>query len=91
MPSTVIRQFSYAPQERRLTVTFVTGRVYEYFDVSSAVAEDFRAAFSKGAFFNRNVRDRYRCREVPADEPGLFLRPEARASTIEGRQGGDDG
>jgi hypothetical protein len=35
-----------------------------------AVAQ-FRAAFSKGNHFNRNIRDRYACRElarVDADE-----------------------
>ena len=66
MPSTVIRRFHYQPERRELEVTFVTGRRYLYLDVPSDVAADFRAAFSKGVYFNRYVRDRFACREIPA-------------------------
>jgi lysyl-tRNA synthetase class 2 len=64
MPSSVISSFTYQPERRRLVVTFVTGRVYEYADVSADVAANFRASFSKGVFFNEHIRDRYRCREI---------------------------
>jgi hypothetical protein len=42
----------------------VTGRIYEYGDVPAAVAANFRASFSKGVFFNAEIRDRYRHREI---------------------------
>jgi KTSC domain len=64
MPSTVIRRFHYDPARRELQVTFVTGRRYVYDDVPPGVVDAFRAAFSKGTFFNREIRDRYACREV---------------------------
>ena len=64
MPSSVIRFFRYAPDRRELTVTFVSGRVYVYEDVPDEVAAAFKNARSKGAFFNRQIRDRYACREV---------------------------
>ena len=64
MPSSVISSFTYDPKARRLVVTFVTGRIYEYADVPAGVAANFRASFSKGVFFNAEIRDRYRCREV---------------------------
>lgn len=68
MPSRVISSFTYDPQARRLVVTFVTGRVYEYFGVPAEVAANFRASFSKGVFFNGQIRDRYAAREItPAD------------------------
>jgi lysyl-tRNA synthetase class 2 len=64
MPSSVISSFTYEPERRRLVVTFVTGRVYEYADVPAREAANFRASFSKGVFFNEHIRDRYRCHEI---------------------------
>ena len=64
MPSTVIRRFDYRPDSRELVVEFVTGRVYVYADVPEEEAQAMRAAFAKGVYFNRNIRDRYACREL---------------------------
>lgn len=69
MPSTVIRRFMYVPETRELTVEFVTGRRYVYSDVPDEDVQAFRSAFSKGAHFNRHIRDRFPCREiVPAGD-----------------------
>jgi hypothetical protein len=64
MPSTVIRRFDYRPEQQELAVTFVTGRTYIYSDVPEAEVEALRASFSKGRYFNAQIRDRYRYREV---------------------------
>ena len=64
MPSTVIRRFDYRPNSQELEVLFVTGRRYIYFQVPPDEVEAFRAAFSKGTYFNRHIRDRYRYREL---------------------------
>ena len=64
MPSSAIANIEYDSQRERLTVTFVTGRIYEYIDVPSEVAASFRSAFAKGAFFNSYIRDRYDFREL---------------------------
>jgi len=64
MPSTAIANIGYDDARERLTVTFVTGRIYEYVDVPSEVAASFRSAFSKGIFFNSYIRDRYDFREL---------------------------
>ena len=66
MPSSVIRQFSYDERTEQLSVTFVSGRVYIYYQVPQAVHEAFRTAPSKGQFFNIEIRDRYAFREVTA-------------------------
>lgn len=66
MPSSVIAETHYDRQRERLTVTFVTGRVYEYVDVPAEVAASFQSAFSKGTFFNGYIRDRYDFRELAA-------------------------
>jgi len=64
MPSTVIRRFDYSPEREELTVEFVTGRRYLYFGVPLEAAEAMRAAFAKGVYFNRRIRDRYAFREL---------------------------
>ena len=68
MPSTVIRRFDYRPEAKELVVEFVTGRVYVYADVPEEEAQAMRAAFAKGVYFNRHIRDRYACREVSASD-----------------------
>jgi len=67
MPSTVIRSFSYQPERRELEVTFVTGRIYLYREVPPEEADAFRAAFSKGRYFNFYIRDRYDYRELTVE------------------------
>jgi hypothetical protein len=64
MPSTIIADIEYDPERARLTITFVTGRIYEYVDVPAEVAASFQSAFSKGTFFNGYIRDRYDFREL---------------------------
>ena len=66
MPSTVIRRFDYRADSRELIVEFVTGRRYVYAEVPIEEAEAMRAAFAKGVYFNRRIRDRYACRELTA-------------------------
>ncbi len=64
MPSTAIRDHDYDAGTARLTVTFVTGRIYVYEDVPPDVAADFGSARSKGQFFNAHLRGKYHYREV---------------------------
>jgi hypothetical protein len=64
MPSTVIRRFDYRPETHELEILFTTGRRYVYSNVPKQAVEDFRAAFSKGIYFNHHIRDCYPCREL---------------------------
>ena len=64
MPSSVIRGIEYDAQRQQLFITFVSGKVYVYDRVPSEVHDAFLAHSSKGAFFNRFIRDRYRHCEV---------------------------
>jgi KTSC domain len=64
MSSTAIDHIHYDRESERLTVTFVTGRIYEYVDVPPEVAASFQSAFSKGLFFNGYIHDRYDFREI---------------------------
>jgi hypothetical protein len=64
MPSTAIAGIEYDKKAERLTVTFATGRVYQYVDVPAEVAASFQSAFSKDTFFSGYIRDRYDFREL---------------------------
>ncbi len=64
MPSTAIRHIAYNKQRHEMTVIFITGRRYIYYDVPAVVVTAFREASSRGAFFNQEIRDRYDCREI---------------------------
>ena len=82
MPSAVIRRYAWrapvADQPQALDIEFTTGRVYRYHDVPEELVQEMRRWLSKGAFFNRRVRDHYRhtrLPEWPPDEPeGILIR-----------------
>lgn len=59
VPSSVIQSFVYDKEEQRLGVRFVSGKVYTYDDVPGATVAGFRAAASKGTYFNDVIRDRF--------------------------------
>ena len=63
MPSSVVKTIAYEIEHSRLTVTFVSGRVYEYYLVPPSVAQAFSSSTSNGTYFNRHIRDHYTCRE----------------------------
>jgi hypothetical protein len=59
VPSSVIQSFVYDKEERRLVVRFVSGKIYTYDHVPADVVDGFRAATSKGTYFNDVVRNRF--------------------------------
>jgi len=42
-----------------LTIQFVSGLTYVYYDVPPMVYDNLKRAKSKGAYFNRHIRDTY--------------------------------
>ena len=70
MPSSVIRSFAYDPECEELAILFTTGRRYLYHRVPAGEADAFRAAFSKGRYFNARIRDLYDFTEVVAENAG---------------------
>jgi hypothetical protein len=75
MPSTVIANLNYDPDSARLSVWFrPSGRRYDYCDVPPEVYEALRHSGSKGRFFNRHIRNEYRCDLVEETAPAPLLR-----------------
>jgi hypothetical protein len=64
MPSTVIEGVDYDRARLQLRVTFTTGRIYEYANVPADVVAELLSAGSRGAYFNRRIRDKYPFREI---------------------------
>jgi hypothetical protein len=57
--SSSIAAIGYDARSEALEVEFVSGRIYRYRGVESEVHQEFRAAPSKGTYFNENIRDAY--------------------------------
>jgi len=66
--SSVIRGAWYLPERRQLDLLFASGRRYVYSNVPMAVAEAFRDAFSKGRYYNAEIRNRFPCRRADEQE-----------------------
>jgi hypothetical protein len=60
MPSTVIRSFEYAPETSVLTIRFVAGTVYEYYEVPQQVYDAFLSFREKGIFYNTHIKRKFR-------------------------------
>jgi hypothetical protein len=65
MPSSVIRSFRYDTGRRNLHIEFQSGRRYGYQDVPPESYAAMKAAFSKGEFFNDQIRDQFACVRDP--------------------------
>ena len=73
--SEAIAKFAYDPTAMNLVIFFKSGGVYEYRNVPREIFEAFRAAPSKGQYFQANVRERFAGRilaphEIAAVEAG---------------------
>lgn len=70
MPSTAIARYAYRAEIGALDIEFVSGRVYRYFAVPEKVAQGLAQAGSRGGYFNRAIRDRYRFERLRSWESG---------------------
>ena len=66
--SSVIASVAYDVATGTLEVVFRSGRVYRYFDVPPEAFDALRQADSVGAFFNHEIKPRYRSREIVRDK-----------------------
>jgi hypothetical protein len=66
MPSSVVAQIKYDPDEKYLFVVFVSGDVYRYKDVPEKIYKNFKASISKGTFLNRTIKNRFEVEKIEA-------------------------
>jgi hypothetical protein len=62
--SAVVAATTYNESARELEIRFVTGRTYRYLDVPPEVHEGLQSAPSRGAFFNTEIKDKYKFRDI---------------------------
>ena len=67
MPSTVIASISYNAGAATLSITFVSGLVYDYKNVPAEIYKRLKAARSKGTFFNEHIKGRYAFEKMQQD------------------------
>jgi hypothetical protein len=60
--SSAVRSVGY--EDGTLEIEFVSGRVYQYFDVPERLYRELMRATSIGTFFNERIRDRFRYARV---------------------------
>lgn len=58
--SSVIASVGYDDRSKILEVEFLTGFVYQYYDVPKRTHDALMTAKSAGSYFNRFIRDKYR-------------------------------
>jgi hypothetical protein len=66
LDSSVFTAAAYVPVKRMLYLRFRSGEFYCYFDFPLQNYRDFLAADSKGQYFSRNIRDRFRYEHLSA-------------------------
>ena len=79
--SDAIAKFAYDLGTRRLVIFFKSGGVYEYQDVPRTVFEGFRAAQSKGEFFQSAIRIQFASQRLSPSEVEAIERSPGRGET----------
>lgn len=59
--SSNLASVGYDPDSETLEVEFLSGRVYEYYNVPQFIYDRLLEAPSLGQFFNYEIRDSYAC------------------------------
>lgn len=59
--SSAISAVGYDPVAMRMKVRFTSGGTYTYCRVPQHIFDGLMSAGSKGAYFDRYIRDRYQC------------------------------
>ena len=62
--SSNINAIGYDPTSSVLEIEFRTGGIYRYFGVPDTIYRALVTAPSIGAFFQKRIRDTYRCEQV---------------------------
>lgn len=62
--SSNIHSIGYDPQSGILEVGFISGDVYQYFDVPEFLCRGLMGASSKGQFLNEHIKYSYRYQKI---------------------------
>lgn len=62
--STNIKSAIYNTETKILTITFNSGNIYEYYDVSWELFVKFRMTTSQGKFFSTNINGKFKYKKI---------------------------
>jgi hypothetical protein len=62
--STLLASVTYDVGQSILQLEFCDGAIYRYFAVPAAIPNGLLAADSKGSYFNRKIRNCFRCTRI---------------------------
>jgi hypothetical protein len=62
--STDILEVGYERESQTLEIQFVSGGVYQYFNVPSYVYDEMLSSSSKGKYFHANIKNRFQYSRV---------------------------
>ena len=62
--SSNLKEATYNTETKTLVITFNSGSIYEYYDVSWEVFTKFRMTPSQGKFFSSNINGKYKYKKV---------------------------
>lgn len=60
----LIKEYRYDAKSQTLTIEFDSGSVYEYFKVPSSVKEDLDNTPSKGQYFNKSIKGKFKFEQL---------------------------
>jgi|688.fasta_scaffold1537790_1 hypothetical protein len=70
--SSFIIKASWYTDAEILAITFTSGSIWMYYDVSYEVFMDFMRAKSHGSYFNKNIRNAYFGEKISQNIPELI-------------------
>ena len=62
--STIIQSIGYEKKKKKLVVKFTSNAIYEYYNVPYNVYKEFIRSESKGAFLNKEIKDKFEFEQV---------------------------
>ena len=65
LDSTSLAWLRYSPARNLLEICFSGAETYRFFEVPASRYRELLAAPSKGGYFNRNIRNRFRHKRLP--------------------------
>jgi hypothetical protein len=70
MPSTVISEIVYVPEQQKLLVRFVSGLIYAYLDVPEQIYQAMKRATVKGRFLNTRIKGHFKFEKIAPGPEG---------------------
>lgn len=62
--SSNLRAVGYDANTQLLTISFIKSGIYEFYSVPASIHSDLMNAYSKGTYFDRNIKGRFQYKKI---------------------------